>query len=155
MKRQGVLDDELDEGFEIVNPDNNIGDDEDAAIIPAGLENPEKVKEALVKFFDGLNYAIGGSIPKSKLFAEQRINMVVNMGNSGNGLVNAIDIGYNSIEKHNQKLEESGCSKDGLLDDVGLCMFVIKRLGKLNIPQGYVGGIFLIYLELCVGVKLL
>ncbi len=130
-------------------------EDEAPATLTVGLEKPEKVKEAIVTFFGGLHWAVGGEIPQEILLSDEHINLIVNIGNTGSGFVHAVDIAYPLIKAHSNdygSFARSGSYTQGL--EIEICLYVVHRLGRLNIPQGYLGGIFLIYLKLCEGVKL-
>ncbi len=121
-----------------------------------GWDNPELAKIAIKRFFETMSYHSGGPISKSRLCSDEYVNLVINIE-----IPSAIDIGYALIKQHgekygyfaktgfyNQKIQE------GESIDTKIWMSVMQRCHSLHILQEYIGGIFLIYLELCEGIKL-
>jgi len=126
-------------------------DEEKSTISMVGLNCPLKAKKAIKDFFAELHWAIGGKIPENILLKDKYLNLIRNIEFN-----DAIDACYSLINKHAQHsgfFARSGPYVEDL--EISMCLYVVHRAGELHIPQGYIGGIFLIYLELCEGVKLL
>lgn len=150
-----VEDDDEDDKEFVKSYKGTSAENEAPATLTVGLEKPKTVREALVTFFEGLHWAIGGEIPQEILLSDEHVNLIINIGNTGSAFVHAVDLAYPLIEAHAKEygcFARSGAYTVGL--DIDMCLYVVHRLGRLNIPQVYLGGIFLIYLKLCEGVKL-
>lgn len=142
-----------DEDFSEKNNNFSV-EEEKSTITLVGLDCPIKVTKSLKEFFKDLHWAIGGKIPEETLISKKYLNLVINIGNAG--FVQAIDLAYALIKKHANdygSFSRSGPYVEDL--EIEMCLYVVRRAGNLHIPQGYIGGIFLIYLELCEGVRLL
>jgi|SRR5581483_10422727 len=103
----------------------------------------------LNKFFEDKSWHCGGNIPKKLLINERNIRLLRNAD-----MITAVDIGYDAIERFRRSGRYMAETLYRGEYDVDLCLKIINEGQRLCIPQHYVGGIFLLYLELCEGVNI-
>jgi hypothetical protein len=97
-------------------------------------------------FFKGESYWAGGSIPRSKLFKEEHIKVVMEMN-----VMDAFAIAYYCLERNPPDTVNTK-EKDW---DVDLCYGAYCRCDLFNIPKCHKGGMVLVYLSVCHGVDFL
>jgi len=97
-------------------------------------------------FFTTQNLVSGGSIPKSLLKNPSYPPLVLNTEIS-DGINLAWEIMGQPTEKQRHRVEIVG----GVYSNSLVILRVIKDCTKLRIPKSFIGGILLIYLELCKG----
>ncbi len=115
-----------------------------------GCNDPKVAQEAIKTFFKGLNWVIGGAVPNRVMTSDKYLNLIRQID-----LNNALDLGYPLIVNHGKKVGQFARSGPYVEDiEITMSLYVLYRCASLHVPQGYVGGIFLMYLELCEGVKL-
>ena len=111
---------------------------------------PNHAKSLAVKhirqFFEGRRMHCGGPIPEKQLLTEGNIDMVV-----GTRMADAIDIIYDI-------LESNGMDGDATLDEESeeaaiLLEVCNKECFGRRIPKIFVGGIALLYLDFCRGIR--
>jgi hypothetical protein len=103
-------------------------------------------KECMSHFFCDKHYWAGGSIPRSKLFREEYVKVVMEMN-----VLDAISLAYFCLNKNPPDTVSTG--KKGW--DVELCYECLQQCGVRFIPKCHAGGMLLVYLALCHGVDFL
>lgn len=98
------------------------------------------------KFFRSEWWWMGGRVPEAVLLSDRNLRIVRNID-----LIDAVDIGYAALER----TEELARTDKSPNVDIKLCMRVLRKCERLEIPQNYIGGMFLLYLDLCEKVVLL
>lgn len=101
-------------------------------------------KEYLLKFFEDKEYCGGGKIPTMLLLTDRNISRIQNTG-----IDEGMDRAYDALERC-----EVEASTKAVQPEVDLVLRVMRDCRRLSIPQPYVAGLLLIYLELCTGVDL-
>lgn len=107
--------------------------------------NIQYIYQALNKFFFGtshlkrLSWCNGGAIPGWLIFTCKNFHLLNNIS-----IVDAFKVAY-------PKIRDVLAEKNG---DIKLWLRTIYRCGKLGIEQEFLGGLFLLYCELCEKVKL-
>lgn len=110
----------------------------------------EIVVLSMQRFFAGLDWSAGGPIPNSEFRRNEFIELVQNYS-----FTHAIDVGYYAIQKMREnKLRLSSTGEIQLDTDVDIMLTVLGRCHRLRIPQKYIGGMFILYLHLCEGIRL-
>lgn len=107
-----------------------------------------EVSQSINAFFCRRRWHNGGPIPPNLLHTKANYNLVRNIN-----LVQAIDIGYKAIADHLAKgpLARTRGVKHA---DIYLVTRVMRACEKVGVQQEHIGGIFLLYLELCERVRL-
>lgn len=108
-----------------------------------------EVVNSLNKFFSRKQWYAGGPIPPELIHTKRNYNLVKNID-----IVHAIDIGYNGISKTMKNNGKLARTQRELDLDIYLALRVIHQCERMGIPQDYIGGLFLLYLELCEKVEL-
>lgn len=110
----------------------------------------EIVVSSMQRFFNGLDWSAGGPIPKSEFRRNEFIELVQEYS-----LIHAVNVGYTAIQKMRERdLRLCSVGKIHSDTDVNIMLNVLSRCHSLRIPQKYIGGIFILYLHLCEGIRL-
>jgi hypothetical protein len=96
------------------------------------------------RFFRKQKWPIGGPIPEELLYNPKNLKYLSNCTNSTTGLIDAVDLAYLAFDR--AKL--TGRDKYQR-DNIGgrLLPKIFHACARRGVPQNYVGGILLIYLE--------
>lgn len=111
--------------------------------LPIGVR---EIRDSLATFFAKKQWYAGGPIPPELLYTKRNFHLVNNVA-----LLDAIEIGYRSIER-SSVLAKTKYKKNV---DTNLALRVIRWCERSGIMQDHIGGLFLLYLELCEKVALL
>ena len=95
------------------------------------------------KFFKTKNWYNGGPIPDELIYTRRNFRLLQNVS-----LYEAVDLAYESIAKTSKIIENKNY-------DLITTMKILKNCEKKKIKQEYIGGLLLLYLELCEKVVLL
>lgn len=110
---------------------------------------PQKVREitkALETFFSKKRWYNGGPIPDELLYTKRNYHLMNNIT-----LLDAVEIDYDSIDEC-KTLAKTPYKKNV---EIAITMRVIRECEKKHVPQDYIAGCLLLYLELCEKVVLL
>lgn len=100
-------------------------------------------------FFLDKSMYCGGPIPKNKLYSNRRVSSVANTDVS-----TGVDLAYVSLEKAIDPAMLAKAEKFGLVtSDIKLVQQTLNTLCRSKVPMCLAGGILLMYLEFCEGVK--
>ena len=107
-------------------------------------------RQYVEQFFSNKMLHCGGKIPKSLLFSERRMSMVLNYD-----IVKGVQRAYKHLEptlsfSNAKMLRQAGEATD----DIKLVNEVFDLLAKSGIPQQFAGGILCLYLEFIEGVDI-
>lgn len=105
----------------------------------------KQAHNSIETFFNNKSWYCGGPIPKNLLFHKENYKVVSKISFS-----TAIDIAYRSMDKAKYLAR----TKKEKKFDIKLVLKTIYECHKLNIKQEHIGGILLIYLQLCEKVEL-
>ena len=113
----------------------------------------DKVRELAVsyidKFFDGKKMCSGGKIPKYMLHCPKRISMVMNYD-----IIRGVDYAYQILSDMVSPEEENRASITGeATQDIKLVNETLSLLARSGVPQQFAGGMMILYLEFCEGVR--
>lgn len=113
----------------------------------------DKVRELAVnyidKFFDGKKMCSGGKIPKYMLHCPKRISLVMNYD-----IIKGVDHAYRILSDMVSPEEESRASIIGeATQDIKLVNETLNLLARSGVPQQFAGGMMILYLEFCEGVR--
>ena len=100
-------------------------------------------KQYMEQFFGDKMLHCGGKIPKSFLFAERRISMVLNYD-----IIKGVERAYKALD--NQEKLNSG----EVTDDIKLVNETLNLLSRSGIPQQFAGGMMCLYLEFIEGIDI-
>lgn len=105
-------------------------------------------KQYIEHFFNGKMHHCGGKIPKSFLFAERRVSMVLNYDIS-----TGVQCAYKALSPtlSDRDLEIAKLSGE-MTSDIKLVTEVLGLLAKSGVPQQFAGGMMMMYLEFIEGV---
>jgi len=92
-------------------------------------------------FFKNRPMHCGGRIPHSLLHNNRRLDLVLNTS-----IMDGVDIAYRSL---------SECEDITGNEDVKLVAGTLDTLAHSGVPQQFAGGLLLLYLEFCHGVRLI
>jgi hypothetical protein len=92
------------------------------------------------RFFEDKMLHCGGKIPKSLLFNERRISMVLNYD-----ICQGVDRAYKYLKNN---------TSDGFDDDIKMVTQILNLLARSGIPQQLAGGMLCLYLEFVEGVNI-
>jgi hypothetical protein len=107
-------------------------------------------KQYMDQFFKDKMLHCGGKIPRSFLFAERRISMVMNYD-----IIKGVERAYLSLEKVMTEKEIGHAKQSGeATDDIKLVNETLNLLARSGIPQQFAGGMMCLYLEFIEGVDI-
>jgi len=125
-------------------------DDIDTSYDLSKSKHVDKIRRVAVEcmdhFFCDKCYWAGGKIPKSKLYREEHIRVVMEMN-----VMDAFALAYYCLE-HNQP-DTTNTKEKGW--EVSLCYEAHEQCRNRWIPKCHRGGIILVYLSVCHGVDFL
>ena len=104
------------------------------------------IEGSIKTFFKDKSWYCGGPIPQNLLYTERNFRLIENVD-----LNQSVELGYKSICRAKSLAKTKYCKKC----EVDICLKVIRDCEKKHIPQDHIGGLFLLYLELCEKVELL
>lgn len=113
---------------------------DEEALVLFREEMNNNAEAALLNFFEDKEWYCGGKIPKSELINCRTISTVCNTD-----IVSAVTMVY-------PLLDGDECTDDKIPSDVQLVIELIMECARKKIPRCFVGGIIVVYLELCEGV---
>lgn len=102
--------------------------------------------DSLTKFFSNRYWYNGGRVPCDLLYTKRNFRLCNNIT-----VVDALDLAYDCIKQAKQ-LAKTTYRKNV---EIALALKIIHECEGKDIPQDYIGGLFLLYLELCERVVLL
>ena len=107
-------------------------------------------KQYMDQFFKDKMLHCGGKIPRSFLFAERRISMVMNYD-----IIKGVERAYKSLESVMTEKEIEQAKQSGeATDDIKLVNETLNLLARSGIPQQFAGGMMCLYLEFIEGVDI-
>lgn len=107
-------------------------------------------KQYIEQFFSDKMLHCGGKIPKSFLFAERRISMVMNYD-----IIKGVERAYKSLERGLNQREINQAKLTGeATSDIKLVNETLNLLARSGIPQQFAGGMMCLYLEFIEGVDI-
>lgn len=104
------------------------------------------ISNSIGTFFSDKKWYNGGSIPDELLYTKTNFRLINRIT-----IADAIKLAYDSINV-GKTLVKTGYSQNG---EMYLTLRILQDCGKKHIPQDYIGGLLLLYLELCEKVVLL
>lgn len=125
-------------------------EDEESEEITSEVVTKEAIALAtdwIIKFFAGREMHYGGPIPANVITNDKNVNILLNVDIS-----TAAIITYAAMEVNNGF--PYPVAMGGISDDVRWVIAFIKNCAAKNVPDCFVGGLMLIYLEVCEGIKI-
>lgn len=108
------------------------------------------VRGYMEQFFKDKMFHCGGRIPKSLLFTEHRISLVLNYD-----IVRGVERAYESLSGTVTAAEKELVKLNGdVTSDIKLVNETLNLLARSCIPQQFAGGMMLLYLEFVEGVDI-
>ncbi len=98
------------------------------------------------RFFQTQEMYCGGKIPNSFLLTKENISTVMNMD-----LEKGVQRAYEAIK--NDGRYKTDAVESLVPDDVKLVISIIKKSAEMGVPQRFIPGIILLYLEYCEGMS--
>ena len=106
-------------------------------------------KRHVEAFFQDKSMYCGGPIPKSMILSARRLSQVTNT-DMGTG----IDLAYGALEKTIDPDDLKRAKKFGLLtEDIRIVRDMLEKLARSEVPKCLAGGMMLLSLEHCEGVR--
>lgn len=135
----------------MVNDDDDLVDGSDEQEITGDSANvSDFVKMCIEKFFDDKIMHCGGKVPKYMINTPKRVSMVINTN-----LCDAVDMAYESLRDYVSVEEKKIAKYHGeITSDIKLVNEALGLLGKSGMPQQFAGGMMILYLVYCKGVKI-
>jgi hypothetical protein len=112
-------------------------------LLPKDLRD---IYTSIRRFFSNKVWYAGGPIPEELLYTKNNFHLLNNIA-----LIDALELAYDSIEAC-QTLARTKYRKDV---EVLLTLRILHECERKNIPQDHIGGLILIYFDLCEKVVLL
>jgi len=106
-------------------------------------------RQYMEQFFKDKMLHCGGKIPRSFLFAERRISMVMNYD-----IIKGVERAYKSLEKTMPVDADQAKQSGEATDDIKLVNETLNLLARSGIPQQFAGGMMCLYLEFIEGVDI-
>lgn len=107
-------------------------------------------RQYMDQFFQDKMLHCGGKIPKSLLFAERRVSMVLNYD-----IIKGVERAYKYLEPTLRIEDVEFAKKTGeATDDIKLVNEVLSLLARSCVPQQFAGGMLCLYLEFIEGVNI-
>lgn len=107
-------------------------------------------KQYMDQFFKDKMLHCGGQIPRSFLFADRRISMVMNYD-----IIKGVERAYAALEKIMLVADIDHAKQSGeATDDIKLVNETLNLLARSGIPQQFAGGMMCLYLEFIEGVDI-
>ena len=139
---EDLLEADLDEQYEEEEPRLATKND----IVLDFDKNREKTaKIFLDKFFANHSLHTGGPIPQQVLYAERRLNKVLNLS-----IMEALDLAYEAMGHVGTVAGSRECD---VTDDIRLVITTLHLLADARVPQEFSGGMLCLYLELVEGIE--
>lgn len=126
-----------------VNGDHWFSPGDKRVIVPGHLR---EIAVSIDMFFLDKSWHAGGQIPDELLHNKRNYKLINNAT-----LIDALDLAYKCIAVC-RTLAKTGYQRNA---DVRVAIRVIHECERHGIPQDYIGGMLLLYLELCEKVELL
>lgn len=123
-------------------------DVDDIFLCPFIEDIHEFARDCVLTFFEGKNHYNGGDIPLDEVTSDDRIQMVINTTIAAASQT-AYD-GTKSATWIDKKSPQEGVPGE----DVRILLSIFNECSSLNIPKYFAGGISLLCLEFCEGVKI-
>lgn len=135
----------------MVNDDDDLVDGSDEQEITGDSANvSDFVKMCIEKFFDDKIMHCGGKVPKYMINTPKRVSMVINTK-----LCDAVDMAYESLRDYVSVEEKKIAKYHGeITSDIKMVNEALGLLGKSGMPQQFAGGMMILYLVYCKGVKI-
>ena len=109
-------------------------------------EGTEAVAKSYIhKFFATKKMHYGGAIPASVLNAKANLELVLETS-----LDNAVDRAYKLMAGQVDNLADEG----NIADDTKVVVSFLRECASSQIPKVFAGGLMLMYLELCMGMRI-
>jgi len=107
-------------------------------------------RQYVEQFFADKMLHCGGKIPKSLLFSERRMSMVLNYD-----IIKGVERAYKYLEPMlNSRDVESAKHSGEATDDIKLVNETLSLLARSGVPQQFAGGMMCLYLEFIEGVNI-
>lgn len=107
-------------------------------------------RQYMEQFFKDKMLHCGGKIPKSMLFSDRRISMVLNYD-----IIKGIQRAYTHLEPLLESRDIESSKQTGeATDDIKLVNETLSLLARSGIPQQFAGGMMCLYLEFIEGVDI-
>jgi hypothetical protein len=101
-------------------------------------------------FFQDKMLHCGGKIPKSLLFSERRVSMVLNYD-----IIKGIERAYKYLEPMLRAKDVEAAKQTGeATDDIKLVNETLSLLARSGVPQQFAGGMMCLYLEFIEGINI-
>ena len=106
-------------------------------------------KQYMEQFFKDKMLHCGGKIPRSFLFADRRVSIVLNYDIS-----QGVDRAYSSLESTLSEYEVEQARQTGeATSDIKLVNETLNLLARSGVPQQFAGGMMCLYLEFVEGIN--
>jgi len=107
-------------------------------------------RQYMDQFFQDKMLHCGGKIPKSLLFSERRLSMVLNYD-----IIKGVERAYKYLEPTLCFAEIESAKQTGeSTDDIKLVNEILSLLARSGIPQQFAGGMMCLYLEFIEGINI-
>lgn len=107
-------------------------------------------RQYMEQFFQDKMLHCGGKIPKSLLFAERRVSMVLNYD-----IIKGVERAYKYLEPALRIQDVESAKQTGeATDDIKLVNETLSLLARSGIPQQFAGGMMCLYLEFIEGIHI-
>lgn len=131
---------EIENEFSILPSDP---EEADKVVVEIIEDAGEKVGDCIKRFFSDKKMHYGGPIPEKLITSHNYLKLVANAE-----IGPCVDRAYEVLKDCPINCE----STDGFVaDDIRLVISIIRKCYKKQIPQNFVGGLILMYLEFCEG----
>jgi|APGre2960657373_1045057.scaffolds.fasta_scaffold00662_15 hypothetical protein len=130
--------------------DGHEDDGQEQSSSEANANVNDFVKMCIEKFFDDKIMHCGGKVPKYMVNTPNRVCMVINTN-----LCDAVDMAYKSLRDH-ISVEDRKIAKyyGEITSDIRMVNDALSVLGRSGTPQRFAGGMMILYLKYCKGVKI-
>jgi hypothetical protein len=104
-------------------------------------------KYYIKRFFKNKKNITGNKINIKELYSKEKIEKLININ-----ILESTKIIYPILEKDKKYCSKN--KKEDVTNDIKLVNEALKKIYKFKIPQQFAGGILLVYLEVCKGIKI-
>jgi hypothetical protein len=104
-------------------------------------------KHYIKKFFKNKKDISGEKIDIKSLYSKEKIEKLININ-----ILESTKIIYPILAKEKKYISKH--KKEDVTEDIKLVNETLKKIYKFKIPQQFAGGVLLLYLEVCKGIKI-
>lgn len=149
------IDDEDDIVDDIVDDNDNVAQLDDEVMETLKGDCKELAKIGIHQFFDGKKLHCGGTIPKATLDSDVYVDLVLHCN-----VCDGTDVVYDALESAGPEAVQRALCALGVsncrpgFEDANILLAIHRQCKAKSIHKAFIGGLTIMYLELCLGIEI-